>query len=42
MLCQIAEQRGHGIPTIVKKFAREAFDFRGSAIKLLENIHLIY
>ena len=34
MLCQIAEQSGHGIPTIVKKYGKEAFDFRGSAIKV--------
>ena len=34
MLCQIAEQSGHGIPTIVKKYGKDAFDFRGSAIKV--------
>ena len=34
MLCQIAEQSGHGIPTIVKKYGKEAFDFSGSAIKV--------
>ena len=34
MLCQIAEQSGHGIPTIVKRYGKEAFDFRCSAIKV--------
>ena len=34
MLCQIAEQSGHGIPTIIKKYGKEAFDFRGFAIKV--------
>ena len=30
----IAEQSGHGIPTTVNKYGKEAFDFRGSAIKV--------
>ena len=34
MLCQIAEQSGHGIPTIVEKYGKDAFDFRGSSVKV--------
>ena len=30
----MAEQSGHGIPTIVRKYGKEAFDFRGSTIKV--------
>ena len=34
MLCQIAEQSGHGIPTIVEKYGKDAFDFRGNSVKV--------
>ena len=34
MICQVAEQSGHGIPTIIKKYGRDAYDFSGGAIKV--------